>query len=205
LKGSIVTAPWVIHRQIHPHVAVQFTGPLSRPLLEDDEGESLPGWFEVSPRQAVRAASLAGPRVARWARALRRAAVVGVYHAVNHDCEIRWSIDRGARHCRLRVVLSPEVDPYKYMGRYFGYPECCTDDLTPGFTLPGYSQSPLCGTGFVPCPHCYTHATAADLVTQIQARRCSPLPFPDDHPVLDDFWMAQAVIEGRLAVPLIRP
>lgn len=196
----------VVQRHLHPQLTVQFAGPIRQSVALDEDGDAVDSVCDVTRREALRAAALAGPRVQTLLRRLNLP-VVGVNHRARDVCELRWVLNphrgQGAGYYVLRVIYGDDVDQGKLYGRYYGYAECCTDNMGCWFNLPGYRDSILDGTGFVPCVRCHATHTPAELMAGIQSRRLCATPFPQAaHYIMEDFWRALAVQNSHLVVPL---
>lgn len=78
---------------------------------------------------------------------------------------------------------------WKELGKYYGYPECCTAwFITRGLRImnsegntPFTSQQDLVsdGKGFIPCPSCADKITRDNIDSLIKDRICST-PYPND-------------------------
>lgn len=71
---------------------------------------------------------------------------------------------------------------WDFMGRYYGYPQCCIDWFTGtsvGRPLTA-KQSEVHGyNGFIPCPACAEKVTKDTIHTLIKNRVCET-PYPND-------------------------
>lgn len=85
------------------------------------------------------------------------------------------------------------------MGKYFGFPQCCTSQYEKDKSLNEFRK--LDGTGFLPCLTCHTEKTEAELLESIQQNRICKTPFPHepliDEMVLDIFESEQFTFEEK--------
>lgn len=198
----MTSLPSLAHRRsIHPLMAVVLEGPIEESVRQRADGELFDRWdLEKIPAAEAQAylslmGDLADPlRDLGWD-------AVGVYDPSEYRFELRFHSGKKSRYYRLSVDLDASVDRGRLIGRYYGYPDCCNVFTTSWMSLPGYAQSGLDGTGFVPCQACYARP-AKDVLSELQARRVCPTPFPEDRFNHDEFLQAQAVLEGQLDVPV---
>ena len=69
----------------------------------------------------------------------------------------------------------PDIDGWILLGMYYGYPKCCIKH----FYLDKSGGVPMEDTGYVMCPKC-AKMNRERLVTEINKRRISKYPFPDN-------------------------
>jgi hypothetical protein len=61
-------------------------------------------------------------------------------------------------------------------GKYFGYPECCTNALRNHELT--FGESAFTGSGYIPCDTC-AKKPYDELVAEIQRNRVCSIPFPN--------------------------
>lgn len=188
-------------RRVHPAVSLQLRGPFKKSAWTRGPGEMLEhGDVETVSAEDARGFLdlVAGPQADDLgAMGLE---VIGMYNARLRQFEIRWVLSRASGYYRLSVHYTPGTDLGRLAARYYGYPECCASSRSIPMFLHGFKDSPLAGTGFVPCLVCHTEKTPAALKREIAARRICPTSFPRARVVHDTILTVQAIVQGRLAV-----
>ena len=76
---------------------------------------------------------------------------------------------------KYKSNLSASTAHLYIWGEFFGYPECCIEEFTLLIQKPGFSNHPMCGTGFVPCISC---REATKKMKVGEARKHFGLPTP---------------------------
>jgi len=66
------------------------------------------------------------------------------------------------------------------LGKYYGYPQCCVAAFEVGEHILEDQLRKLTGTGYIPCRHCNTTKTEAELIEAINSNRIEQLPFPSE-------------------------
>jgi hypothetical protein len=185
-------------------VRLELIGPFKKNAMTNQAGDSLSLTVveQVTPEQANAFAKMVNPVAAAQLAQLALPAI-GIYNGPVSRFEIRWLLPRGGYY-RLSSHLDQCVDGWRLMARYYGFPECCVP-ITAWQTLENFQASRFCGTGFIPCPTCYAQKKYQTLRKEIAARRICPTPFPQARSVHDEFLTVQAIVEGRLVVPLTAP
>lgn len=76
------------------------------------------------------------------------------------------------------------MEHYKLMGRYFGYPECCSDwflnRVISFVPLTEKQEQVHNGYGFIPCPLCAEKINNSFPITELIKNRICSTPYPKD-------------------------